>query len=182
LNARRARAGRGAEGKKARWTGHARPKPKLDGGLAALGAFEYDSQQLRGRPPHAASRPSTFFPSALSPPFEAVARRHETLLPAASSPTSSNDVRRRCCATGDARRAHDRTRVVSGRREPRHGLEREVPPLAFLAFKCRRTVVGHRTGTGDIGVQAARSTLHANGPDPMKHGQVPGCPRRLHSP
>ena len=92
MNARRAGAGRGAEGKKARWTGHARPKPKMDGGLAALGAFEYDSQQFRGRPPHAAShrstfivasvsRPSTFFPSALSPPLETVARRRETCSP-----------------------------------------------------------------------------------------------------
>ena len=57
------------------------PRPKMDGGLAALGAFEYDSQELCGRPPHAASRPSTFFPSALSSPLQTVARRRETCSP-----------------------------------------------------------------------------------------------------
>ena len=192
MNARRARAGGGSEEKKARWTGHARPNQKMNGGLAALGAFGHDSQQHRGRPPHAAShrstfivasvsRPSTFFPSALSPPFETVARRHD-VSPRDLFAPSSNDVRRRCCATGDERRARDRRRVVAGRREPRHGLEREVAPLAFFAFKCRRTVVGHRPATSDDGRRGTQSIRHANGSESTKRGQIPSCAPRPHSP
>ena len=96
--------------------------------------------------------------------------------------TSSNDVRRRCCATGDGRRAHDRSRVVAGRSEPRRGPERKGARLAFFAFKCRRTVVEHRPATSHVGLRGAQSPRHANGPDSMKRGQVPRCPRRSHSP
>ena len=66
--------------------------------------------------------------------------------------TVLDDVRRRCCATGDARPAHARTRVETGRFEPRHVPERMSARLAFLAFmttyrdrasarheRCRRT-------------------------------------------
>jgi hypothetical protein len=86
---------------------------------------------------------------------------------------SSNDVRHRCCATGDARRAHDRHRVETGRWEPPHGPEREGARLAFLAYKSRRTVVGRRPGTSDVCVMDAKSNRHANGPDSMKRGRVP---------
>ena len=100
--------------------------------------------------------------------------------------TSSNDVRRRCCATGDGRRAHDRSRVVAGRSEPRRGPERKGARLAFFAFKCRRTVVEHRPATSHVGLRGAQSTRHANGSDSMKRGRVPRRTRsetvRRHSP
>ena len=86
---------------------------------------------------------------------------------------SSNDVRRRCCATGDRRRAHDRHRVETGRLEPRDGPERKGARLPCFAFKCRRTVVEHRPATSHVGLRGAQSTRHANGSDSMKRGRVP---------
>src|SRR5580765_2794401 len=45
--------------------------------------------------------------------------------------TVLDDVRHRCCATGDARPAHDRTRVETGRLETRRGPERRLARLAL---------------------------------------------------
>src|SRR5258705_7234044 len=78
------------------------------------------------------------------------------------------------------RRAHDRHRVETGRWEPRPGPEREGARLAFLAYKSRRTVVGRRLGTSDVGTRLTPSTRYANGPDSMKRGRLPGCERRPH--
>ena len=66
--------------------------------------------------------------------------------------TVLDDVRHRCCATDDARPAHDRPRVETGRFKLRHGHDREAARLALFAFmtthrgrastsheRCRRT-------------------------------------------
>jgi len=59
----RATGGSGSRGRRGKrldgWDTLA-PNQKLNGGLVALGAFEYDSQQFRDRPFHAASHWSTF--------------------------------------------------------------------------------------------------------------------------
>ena len=107
--------------------------------------------------------------------FHLNARRRPLEAPLATKPSprvlyvrSSNDVRRRCCATGDGRCAHYRHRVEAGRWEPLHGPEREGARLAFLSFKCRRTVVVHPPGTRDVGVRDATSTRHANARTPTQ--------------
>jgi len=137
-NARRARAGRRAEEKKARWTGHARPKPTMNGGLAALGAFGHDSQQYRGRPPHAASRPSTFFSSALSAPFETVARRrsHAPVQLAAQADRAYGMNEATMCSLGPATNHRAESRVQSALHRRR--MKRAHPPFtehsACVAF------------------------------------------------
>jgi len=124
-NARRARAGRGAEEKKARCTGHARPDQKMNGGLArhSAGTDTTRSRSGVGRLMHGPV-PRPFSP----PPLEHGSRpSRDTTKPSPRGlfARSSNDVRSRCCAIGDARRAHERTRVDADRLEPRtaHALE-----------------------------------------------------------
>src|SRR6185369_12148050 len=100
----RATGGGGSRGggEKGSMNGTRSPRPKDEpGARSAFGGDGYDSQQNRGRPPNARFRSSTFFSSALSLPFQTVARRRETLLPAAPShgprTTSTFLLRRRRC-------------------------------------------------------------------------------------